>query len=423
MRTQSIAFVLVACLIAAGHPQSMATASRPLRLATFHSPPLQIAPRGEEGPITGTATSTVRCILGDMGLDARIRVRPPRRAQLQLKRNQVDGIFSLDATTALEPMAWPSAPIALEKWHFVSREPFHTLDNPRIGVVRGSNEASWLASQGRSRVIRVSSHQQLLPMLRRNRVDAILEDIQVFQYRATFPNGARATLDQLHTTFVRYAPLHFYASNALLQTHPGFLKTFDRELPACTGPSTTLNAGEIQRIREQAQALFKTLEHSVSSRAAATRLPPYEDFRALVIADRSWRAAMPGTIPELARTLLERPHSRALERWQQHHAPLVNEAFITDWQGAIAATSQVTSDFWQGDETKFRALLGTEPDTIAIAPLRYDESTRRFQVMVSRQVLNRHGQFAGAVVLGVDVEAALFRSEIMARSSRHPTRQ
>lgn len=414
MRAQSVLQTLTVCLLAAMLPST--TTAGPLRLATFDSPPLQMAPDDGNRPITGTATATVRCVLDKMGVNADINLAPPRRGQLQLRRNQVDGVFSMDTTVPLEPAAWPSAPIALEKWHFVSREPFHTIDAPLIGVVRGSNEANWLSQRNRYRTVRVSSHAQLLPLLTHERVDAILEDIQVFRYRADNGDSASTTIDQLRTSFVRYAPLHLYASSALLERNPGFLNRFNRQIPQCTGSSTMLDDDESKRIRDQARKLFASLEASVAPAEAATRLPPYQAFRAMITADQLWKANMPRNTPVLAKRLAGRRHSRLLEQWQEPRATLVNEAFITDWQGAIAAASQPTSDFWQGDEAKFRALLGTTPDTIVMEPLRYDASTRRFQVMVSRQVRNQHGQFAGVVVLGVDVEAALFRSETMTRS-------
>ena len=80
--------------------------------------------------------------------------------------------------------------------------------------------------------------------------------------------------------------------------------------------------------------------------------------------------------------------------------------------------SQLTSDYWQGDEPKFQKVIenqATQPGgdpPIYLSPIRYDKSAARFQVTASRPVLNDHGEPAlGVIVIGLSIEEALSDSE------------
>ncbi len=111
-------------------------------------------------------------------------------------------------------------------------------------------------------------------------------------------------------------------------------------------------------------------------------------------------------LPLQATAMLQSPVSVALRHWQANYEPLVNEVILMDNQGANVAISQLTSDYWQGDETQFLSVFEQELDYY-IDVVEYDQSTRRFQVKLSVAMLTEAGRHIGALSIGIDVERAL----------------
>lgn len=103
-----------------------------------------------------------------------------------------------------------------------------------------------------------------------------------------------------------------------------------------------------------------------------------------------------------------------LENWYwfwhpRHSGPdsgLVTEVILMDNQGANVAISEITTDYWQGDETPFLSVFGQQSDYF-IDVVEYDQSTRRFQVKLSVPVADAQGSHSGALSIGIDVERAL----------------
>ena len=77
-----------------------------------------------------------------------------------------------------------------------------------------------------------------------------------------------------------------------------------------------------------------------------------------------------------------------------------------DKHGANVALSQLTTDYWQGDETPFLSVF-EQPLEYYIDVVEYDQSAQRFQVKLSVPVKNAQGYHIGALSIGVDVEQAL----------------
>ena len=70
------------------------------------------------------------------------------------------------------------------------------------------------------------------------------------------------------------------------------------------------------------------------------------------------------------------------------------------------AISEVTTDYWQGDEAKFLNMYHQDDDYY-IDTVEFDESTKHFQVQFSVPIFDQKNQHMGVLILGVDVEKAL----------------
>ena len=76
-----------------------------------------------------------------------------------------------------------------------------------------------------------------------------------------------------------------------------------------------------------------------------------------------------------------------------------------DAKGLNVGQSAITSDFWQGDEAKFRDTYLVGADALHFSEIELDESTGRYQAQISFTVSDEAtGESLGAVTVGVDAE-------------------
>ncbi|WP_199456585.1 MULTISPECIES: substrate-binding periplasmic protein [unclassified Marinobacter] len=382
-------------------------------LYTFHSPPYQYANETPNGPEVGGETAdTIRCAMEQAGAHTQIRLVPQNRALYSLKRNLVDGYFAVDRSPELDQSAWASHPVALEKWHWFYTGEQPVPENARIGVVGGSNEELWLRQQGLEAFVAVGSASQLPALLKRKRIDLALLDERVM-------SGLREKQPELHQgiqhTFLRYAPLHLYLNPQFVTRHPDFMNRFNLSLPACMGTQTQLSGEEHQQVTRIAGELARSLASEVDLQRALHQGSHYNTFTDILTQDTVWQALAPASMTPLARQILELPASRALAHWQSKQAPLVTEILLIDSQGALSAMSQLSSDYWQGDEAKFQDLVEetsqglTRRQDFWVSPIRYDASTSRFQVIVSFPLPldEPNNGVEGVLSIGLAIEEAL----------------
>lgn len=373
-----------------------------IRLLTFPSPPYQVVSDipGPGSDVSGTTVDTVVCAAEGAGRQVSINAVPPRRAVQFLLNNLVDGYFAVDPSTSLDQIAFRTSPVALEKWHLVSRPDADISENARIGAVLGSNEEAWLRSQGKSIFLTVRTPQQLIALLHRQRIDRALMDQRVLEFLSN--------TGDLRAEFLRYVPLHVYFSGRFTNENPGFIEAFNQQIPTCIDGNFDLDDTEVSRIRAIAFDLFRELEAQVSLRTAISNGPHIASLSEILNLDAQWRALAPRQHSEMARRVADQPASVLLGEWQHNHRSLVTEVMLTNRMGTLVAMSQLTSDFWQGDEPKFEHHIRSEDRDLFVSPIRYDASTSRFQVTVSRAVI-AEGQWLpeGILVIGLDVEQAL----------------
>ena len=122
-----------------------------------------------------------------------------------------------------------------------------------------------------------------------------------------------------------------------------------------------------------------------------------DDIKAM---DQKWRAT--AGIVDYMRALMDSAcgqHLRKLQDSQAYYA----EIFVMDNQGANVAMTDKTSDYWQGDEAKFKESFKGGSGALHIGEVEFDDSTQAYLVQVSVPVKDG-GQVIGAITFGIDVD-------------------
>jgi hypothetical protein len=116
--------------------------------------------------------------------------------------------------------------------------------------------------------------------------------------------------------------------------------------------------------------------------------------------DKKWRAT-PG-IADFMQRLMDSECGRYLTEIQ-NNSPYFAEIFVMDNQGANVAMTDKTSDYWQGDEAKFKKSFNGGSGAVFVDDVEFDDSTQAYLVQVSVPVKD-DGRVIGAITFGIDVD-------------------
>lgn len=120
--------------------------------------------------------------------------------------------------------------------------------------------------------------------------------------------------------------------------------------------------------------------------------------------DGQWRAEI-GKESALIKGVVENPTSALLRDYVDASEGKITEVIIMDAQGLNVAVSDVTSDYWQGDEEKHQKTFGVGPDAIHVSEVEFDESTQSYQAQVSFTIIDpATGAGIGAATIGLNAE-------------------
>jgi hypothetical protein len=115
--------------------------------------------------------------------------------------------------------------------------------------------------------------------------------------------------------------------------------------------------------------------------------------------DKKW-SATPGEA-DFMKALMESECGKHLRKMQES-APFYAEIFVMDNQGANVAMSTKTSDYWQGDEAKFKKSYNGGTGSVFVDEAKFDNSSQAYLVQVSVPV--KDGDKAiGVITFGIDV--------------------
>lgn len=125
----------------------------------------------------------------------------------------------------------------------------------------------------------------------------------------------------------------------------------------------------------------------------------------IVALDNQWRSQVGTSETPMISEVLGRELSSFLRDRKELTEGLVTEVFVMDNRGLNVGQSDVTSDFWQGDEAKWSQSFGVGADAIHIGDVELDESTQSYQSQISLAISDPEtGDPIGAITFGIDLE-------------------
>jgi len=134
--------------------------------------------------------------------------------------------------------------------------------------------------------------------------------------------------------------------------------------------------------------------------------------------DKQWRAERRAKERPLINQVLANQLSAFLTDVKKNNDGLFSEIFIMDNKGLNVGQSDVTSDYWQGDEAKWTETFGKGPEALLIGDREFDDSTGKFLIQVSVSIADPDTQEAiGAATIGVNL-VQLMRASLAATMSQ-----
>lgn len=121
--------------------------------------------------------------------------------------------------------------------------------------------------------------------------------------------------------------------------------------------------------------------------------------------DKEWRSQVDAPSKPLIDSVMKNELSTFLGAKKADSKGLLTEVFVMDDKGLNVGQSDVTSDYWQGDEAKWQKTLKAGPDAVFVDKVEKDESTQQLQIQVSVSIKDpESGKVIGAVTLGINVD-------------------
>jgi hypothetical protein len=134
--------------------------------------------------------------------------------------------------------------------------------------------------------------------------------------------------------------------------------------------------------------------------------------------DRRWRSEVASPSKPMVQALMANVLSSFLSLKKRRSNGLITEIIVMDEHGLNAGLSDMTTDYWQGDEDKWRKTYLEGPGSIHISRIMRDESTGHLQSQLSLPVVDPDsGKAIGAVTIGIDI-STLFLQKRTGRQTR-----
>ncbi len=220
---------------------SLAWGEPTVRLTTHDLPPYG-SYRGADHRFGGIAVDVVDCVMRKLDRAYRLQVVPWARAQKLVPRGEADGFLAASRNAERDRYATSSVLIAEQewRWYLMASNPADPRSESfrrtaTVGSFIGANMLDWLRENGYRVEAKPGTTEQLLVMLTKGRVDAILANHLVMAELAK----KHSLESQLRSVLQENRPLGVYFSKVFLEKNPGFLARFDQQVPRCRGTVVT----------------------------------------------------------------------------------------------------------------------------------------------------------------------------------------
>jgi len=135
--------------------------------------------------------------------------------------------------------------------------------------------------------------------------------------------------------------------------------------------------------------------------------------------DRRWRNEVAAPSKPMVQALMANVLSSFLVLKKRRSDGLITEIIVMDRYGLNVGLSDMTTDYWQGDEAKWQKTFLAGPDSIHISGIMRDESTGHLQSQLSLPVVDPEtGRPIGAVTVGIDIKTMFERQRPDPRADR-----
>lgn len=132
--------------------------------------------------------------------------------------------------------------------------------------------------------------------------------------------------------------------------------------------------------------------------------------------DRQWRRQTDASQQPLIAQIGSAPLSNFLLRKQADAGGQFIEVFVMNARGLNVAISAVTSDYWQGDEAKFRRTYDVSPTAVHFGAVEVKDDTGHRAQQVSMTIADPDtGAPIGAITAEVDLDVAALYDPAAAR--------
>lgn len=121
--------------------------------------------------------------------------------------------------------------------------------------------------------------------------------------------------------------------------------------------------------------------------------------------DQDWRAQATAADKPFVNEVLARELSKFLMDKKGGSEGMITEMFVMDAKGLNVGQSDVTSDYWQGDEAKWQKTYGAGPGVVFVDGVEEDESTQALQSQASVTISDpESGEPIGAITIGINLD-------------------
>ena len=122
--------------------------------------------------------------------------------------------------------------------------------------------------------------------------------------------------------------------------------------------------------------------------------------------DNLWRAEVGSGTSPMIDAVVNAPLADFLRQHLSTSGGRITEVIVMDHKGLNVAASDVTSDYWQGDEAKYQETFLKGSGAVFIDAIELDQSTQKYQGQVSFSITDpASGNVIGAITVGLDASA------------------